>query len=176
MCPFHTQSVISPKQCPFLVNTRLFQMIKGRLPVHQVGVRVCLIKHQLVSVVGVIINTGGILSYSRLSSIAVGQSSIVNQLAALSGCIQHNDKEETLHQYKGKGGPATFCPSGGTNSLGVNEDTNVRYDHWVYDVAKRECCIIVLHVYIVLNIITSYINCNLYRAWICYVLWRGVLL
>ena len=116
------------------------------------------------------------VSYSLLFSIAVGQSSIVNQLAALSGCIQHNDKEETLHQYKGKGGPATFCPSGGTNSLGVNEDTNVRYDHWVYDVAKRECCIIMLTVYIVLNIITSYINCNLYRAWICYVLWRGVLL
>lgn len=54
----------------------------------------------------------------------VGQSSIVNQLAALSGCT--NKKDEQLQFFK----PGTSCYSGGTNST--------KEDHWIFDVAKRE--------------------------------------
>jgi len=68
-------------------------------------------------------------------SSVVGQSSIVNQLAALSGCLQYDDKEEELHHYTD--GPHTHCPSTGTNSLGVDNETGVFRDHWIFDVAKE---------------------------------------
>ena len=68
-------------------------------------------------------------------SSVVGQSSIVNQLAALSGCIQYDDQEEQLHHYTD--GSQTHCPSTGTNSLGVDNETGVFRDHWIFDVAKQ---------------------------------------
>eukprot|EP00571_Detonula_confervacea_P000538 CAMPEP_0172318456 /NCGR_PEP_ID=MMETSP1058-20130122/34927_1 /TAXON_ID=83371 /ORGANISM="Detonula confervacea, Strain CCMP 353" /LENGTH=1694 /DNA_ID=CAMNT_0013033295 /DNA_START=295 /DNA_END=5379 /DNA_ORIENTATION=+ len=65
----------------------------------------------------------------------VGQSSIVNQLAALSGCLQYDDTQEELKHYKD--GPQTHCPSGGKNSFGVDEETGVDRDHWIFEVAKN---------------------------------------
>ena len=59
----------------------------------------------------------------------------MNQLAALSGCIQYDDKEEELHHYKD--GPQTHCPLSGVNSLGVDKETGIHHDHWLFDVAKR---------------------------------------
>ena len=69
----------------------------------------------------------------------VGQNSIVNQLAALSGCLEINDPEEKLTQYsrekEGKG-PRSFCPIGGKHSLGMDQNS-VKRDHWIFDVAKN---------------------------------------
>lgn len=62
----------------------------------------------------------------------VGQSSIVNQLAALSGCLTNADKSENLKKY-----PKGHCPIGGQSSLGINNKTSVAYDHWLFDVAER---------------------------------------
>ena len=67
----------------------------------------------------------------------VGQSSIVNQLAALSGCLDHDDPKEELHHYKN--GPQTHCPAGGNHSFGTDEVSGVKRDHWIFDVAKSEC-------------------------------------
>ena len=65
----------------------------------------------------------------------VGQSSIVNQLAALSGCLDHNDPKEQLKRYKG---PATFCPDRGNGETSLGTGANgVRSDHWLFDVAKN---------------------------------------
>jgi len=65
----------------------------------------------------------------------VGQSSIVNQLAALSGCLDHDDQTEKLEHYKD--GPQTHCPAGGKNSFGIDEKSGVKRDHWIFDVAKN---------------------------------------
>ena len=62
----------------------------------------------------------------------VGQSSIVNQLAALSGCLTDADKSEDLKRY-----PKGHCPIGGRSSLGINKETDVANDHWLFDVAGR---------------------------------------
>jgi hypothetical protein len=58
------------------------------------------------------------------SSSAVGQSSIVNELAALSGCS--NKKDPELSSFK----PSTYCYSDGKKST--------KEDHWVFDVARRK--------------------------------------
>jgi hypothetical protein len=54
----------------------------------------------------------------------VGQSSIANQLAALSGCSNRKDPELSLFN------PSTFCYSDSKNSTVE--------DHWIFDVARRK--------------------------------------
>jgi hypothetical protein len=70
----------------------------------------------------------------------VGQNSIVNQLAALSGCLDFKVAKEELQEYKkSDSGATSYCPTGGSNSLGVdkNTTTKVKNDHWIFDVAKN---------------------------------------
>lgn len=70
----------------------------------------------------------------------VGQNSIVNQLAALSGCLDFNVAKEELQEYKkSESGATSYCPTGGSNSLGMdkNTTTKVKNDHWIFDVAKN---------------------------------------
>ena len=55
----------------------------------------------------------------------VGQSSIVNQLAALSGCINQKDSELTFFN------PSTYCYNAGSKK-------STKGDHWIFDIAKRE--------------------------------------
>ena len=63
----------------------------------------------------------------------VGQSSIVNQLAALSGCLDHKDPDEKLQYYQ----PSTHCYTDGKHSLGADEK-GVSRDHWLFGFAKCE--------------------------------------
>ncbi|KAL7552327.1 hypothetical protein ACHAWF_015555 [Thalassiosira exigua] len=62
----------------------------------------------------------------------VGQSSVVNQLAALSGCMISDDGHEKLHHYA-VNGTHSHCPKGGKFSFG----TRNKEDHWLFDVAKN---------------------------------------
>lgn len=63
----------------------------------------------------------------------VGQSSIVNQLAALSGCTNQNEHNDSLNFFK----PSTFCyHTDGKNSTKDN--------HWIFDIAK--CKFFIHHV------------------------------
>lgn len=68
---------------------------------------------------------------------SVGQSSIVNQLAALSGCTPEDLPGENLQRYKHV--KPTYCPASGRMSLGKDTESGVKLDHWIFDVAKREC-------------------------------------
>lgn len=90
--------------------------------------------------------------------LTVGQSSVVNQLAALSGCLQYDDKEEELEHYTN--GTQTHCPTGGKNSFGVDEETGIARDHWIFEVAKSEC------VYSVHHTATKHANrTSLFQIW-----------
>jgi len=69
----------------------------------------------------------------------------VNQLAALSGCMDYNDKTEDMNHYQKKdapqkkpSGPQTHCPAGGNLSFGPDKK-GVSQDHWIFDVAKSKC-------------------------------------
>lgn len=73
----------------------------------------------------------------------VGQSSIVNQLAALSGCVPSDIDGEKLQKYTNRS--TSFCPLGGDNSIGVDTETEIDKSHWIFELAKSAsvvypCC------------------------------------
>lgn len=82
-------------------------------------------QHKIVSSSDIISCPTGFCAAAFNRTSVVGQSSIVNQLAALSGCA--NEKDTALKSYNS----STYCYNGGNNSLTTT-------DHWIFDIAKRE--------------------------------------
>jgi len=69
----------------------------------------------------------------------VGQNSIVNQLAALSGCMdQPWDSEDMIHYSRD--GKDTYCPKSGPfnyDEYNFDGDDDVSHFHWIFAVARK---------------------------------------
>ncbi|KAL7471954.1 hypothetical protein ACHAXS_012264 [Conticribra weissflogii] len=69
----------------------------------------------------------------------VGQNSIINQLAALSGCMDHPwDSENVIHYSRD--GKDTYCPKSdlfNRDDYNFDGDDDVSHFHWIFAVARK---------------------------------------